>query len=319
MKLVLQIHLPGVDGHSLHHITDQFPLYIGRGFHNHVILADPHVSAEHVRVDFDDGAWRVSDLGSDNGLLVNDRAEHGKISAIKSGDKIRIGQTEIYFYAPLHPVPSAVQIQRRHPAISWLASSKCMWLSLVALLLFSLGSVYDQVFAEDGLLKPLVGAAIFSSAAALLWAVLWAVGGRLSKKKAYFKAHLSLAALYLSANVLLMKAMDVLYFITSESPVIAIIDYAFFFALTAGLLGASLFFATTMPARKCKFAGIFFAFGLLLSIYGMEQIIQDDFIVEPSPSVILEPYFQSFAPVSSTEAFLAEAHDLFQSPLFDEE
>lgn len=311
MKIVLQVHAPGGEGQAIHHRLDAFPAYVGRAFHNHVILSDPHVSAEHLRIDWNDGAWVVSDLGSDNGLFVNGKPLQGRIVPLQSGDRIRVGQTDIFFYTPTHPVPPALQIQKRHPALSWLSSSKSMWISFALLILCSAGSVYDGVFSDDGLLKPLVGGVVFTIAAALVWAALWAAGGRLAKKKAYFKAHFSLAAFYISANIALMKLMDTLHFISSEHIAATLLEHALFFAATAVLLGASLFFGTPLPPRKCKWAGVFFSLGLLASMQGMERVIMEDFVAEPMISIVLEPSFHALLPTTPVDAFLAEGKELF--------
>ncbi len=60
-----------------------------------VVLHDKEVSSIHAIISFENGAWRVMDLGSTNGVYVN-----GKLTpeaVLGAGAEIRIGQTHMQF------------------------------------------------------------------------------------------------------------------------------------------------------------------------------------------------------------------------------
>jgi len=67
--------------------------YLGRDVENDVVLDDPAASRRHAHIQFQDGAYLLTDLGSANGTLVNDQ----RVSERKlvDGDRIVVGQDEI--------------------------------------------------------------------------------------------------------------------------------------------------------------------------------------------------------------------------------
>jgi two-component system response regulator HydG len=74
------------------------PIRIGRGNGCQICLSDPLSSRTHAIISFEDGHWIASDADSRNGTLVNEK----KISQVvlSSGDRIRIGSTELLFEQP---------------------------------------------------------------------------------------------------------------------------------------------------------------------------------------------------------------------------
>ena len=71
------------------------PVVIGRLSTNDVVLSDPNVSRRHAELRRDGNRWRLADLGSTNGTVVN-----GKLSReheLEDGDKITFGKTDLVF------------------------------------------------------------------------------------------------------------------------------------------------------------------------------------------------------------------------------
>lgn len=69
-------------------------VHIGRGAGNDLRLADPKISRRHARIDCDGELARLTDLGSANGIYVNDR----RITAptlLEPGDTLRLGSTVV--------------------------------------------------------------------------------------------------------------------------------------------------------------------------------------------------------------------------------
>ncbi|WP_280425955.1 BTAD domain-containing putative transcriptional regulator [Nocardia carnea] len=65
---------------------------IGRGVGNDLRLADPKISRRHARVDCDGERAHIADLGSANGVYVNDR-RITSATPLEPGDTIRLGST----------------------------------------------------------------------------------------------------------------------------------------------------------------------------------------------------------------------------------
>lgn len=70
---------------------------IGRGPSNQVIIRDDtFTSRNHAWITYEDGEFWLEDLGSTNGTLLNGHPVV-KRQVLSSGDKIRVGHTELAF------------------------------------------------------------------------------------------------------------------------------------------------------------------------------------------------------------------------------
>ena len=63
---------------------------IGRVSGNQIVLPDSGVSAQHARLQWEKSHWRITDLGSTNGTLINDKLIHSA-TPLEPGDLIGIG------------------------------------------------------------------------------------------------------------------------------------------------------------------------------------------------------------------------------------
>ena len=71
---------------------------IGRGAENDIVLNDANASRAHARMTQDaTGTWKINDLGSTNGTLLNQRFIQQAL--LHNGDQITIGLTTLEFRA----------------------------------------------------------------------------------------------------------------------------------------------------------------------------------------------------------------------------
>ena len=71
---------------------------IGRAGHNDVVINDPSVSGSHAEIRVAGSQWSIEDLGSTNGVFVNDKPV--TTTALNTGDTIRLGNVELTFEGP---------------------------------------------------------------------------------------------------------------------------------------------------------------------------------------------------------------------------
>jgi len=74
--------------------TDQVTL--GKGPQNDIILSDASVSSAHAMISFEDGVFKISDLGSRNGTSLND-ARITEPREVQHGDLIKMGHCTLTF------------------------------------------------------------------------------------------------------------------------------------------------------------------------------------------------------------------------------
>src|SRR5215475_653150 len=85
------------DGSVVERDINQNELAIGKGPQNDIILPDASVSSAHAIIRFEDGAYKISDLGSRNGTSVNDARLGAEPRAIQHGDLIKMGHCALTF------------------------------------------------------------------------------------------------------------------------------------------------------------------------------------------------------------------------------
>ena len=63
---------------------------VGRGNDNTIVIDDSSISKQHVAFEFSDSGYRVRDLGSSNGTLLN--GSEIRVAELKHGDRIQLGE-----------------------------------------------------------------------------------------------------------------------------------------------------------------------------------------------------------------------------------
>ena len=92
---------------------------IGRERDNDIILLDLKTSRYHAQISLEADQWTLTDLGSSNHTYVNGHIVTAPV-ALRSGDRIGVGETELMFRAPgqpaveTSPVRTAPTARSRH-------------------------------------------------------------------------------------------------------------------------------------------------------------------------------------------------------------
>jgi hypothetical protein len=90
---------------------------IGRGRQNDVVLADDSVSTTHARVEFADGAWRITDLDSANGTFVESERLAAQVpTPLPYGASVRLGAARLHFRPVEGADPDAARASYSEPA-----------------------------------------------------------------------------------------------------------------------------------------------------------------------------------------------------------
>jgi len=316
MKLILEI-THHADEQTAHRVVETFPVTLGRGYHNDIIISDPHVGASHLRIDYDGKDWTLTDLGSVNPTKVNAKPYRNVTTRLSSGDVLRVGGTELRVFAAEHPVAPPAPLQRESAALPWLTRTRNVWALFVLAVAAVTGWSYVGIWT-DNMGLALTAAASGAMITIVIWAALWSVGGRLARRRSYFMGHVALGSLGLIFGALAWLTSCYIGFLSSENGFSVATDYALNGAVMAWLLYASLSLATRLTRRKRLQAALFFAGGLMLGIFTVGMISSEKFSADALYPYRLEPFLSGLAPAQTPDEFMARSAKLFKSDEFEQ-
>lgn len=161
---------------------------IGRGFDNDIVVDDPHVAPNHLRIfRAEDGELVVEDLGTVNGLF----AEHGsqRVQRLRLADEpgIRIGRTVLRIHDAARPVAPERPLTPPRAHASWAAG---LTLALFAMILLVNWLDLTNEPSANVVMLPLLGLATVLA----IWSGLWALLSRVFFGQAQYSVQLRIAA-----------------------------------------------------------------------------------------------------------------------------
>ena len=93
MRFQLSFTIPGQGPQTVE--VEEAPAIIGTLLSNQVVVRAPGVEPIHAMIEESDGGdWRITDLGSGSGVIINDR-KIGVEAPIKVGDVLTLGSVSI--------------------------------------------------------------------------------------------------------------------------------------------------------------------------------------------------------------------------------
>lgn len=184
------------DGVHARHRLERFPVAVGRGYANDVILDDPKVSASHLRIErTEEGRLVLRDLGSRNGTF---RVEPwARLAELELTDDARVvvGDTVLRFRSRAHAVEDTrvtampVAPQGR-PFERPFAFPAMLAVAVVTFLFHEYLTNYQKT--DWGSLALTVVVPVF---AAFVWAGLWSVASKVARRVFHFGAHGTIGSL----------------------------------------------------------------------------------------------------------------------------
>lgn len=242
----------------------QFPVSIGRGYGNDIILDDDFVSAAHARIELDeDGRPVIVDLDSDNGTFLLPTLERLRRRTLGAETLLRMGHTLIRLRSADYAVSKT-----RHDSLGmnrashWLASGfgAALTLGIVALLMLIEGYQTSMQFVKP---EQLLLNALPIVLAIPVWAGLWALVSRSFAHHTFYLAHLTIASLGVIGFFLLDTAAEYYAFAFSAEMSADLIFQSAAGLVAAAMLYGHLRFATLLTPRVVATASVLVAGALL--------------------------------------------------------
>ena len=223
----------------------RWPCTLGRAAQADVVLTDPALAAEHVRLNVDDaGRVHAQVLDDVNGIWQGRRHLRGRQSFAWPTDKtLTVGHTQLALRLASAPLPAP----RPWRPASWrgiaatvLAVLALMgWIAIETLLNMSVGGDAGQLVLSKILdvCQPL-----------LVWVLLWMMASKLFSGFIVFGRHLRIAALGLLGFAGVTAVLHVLAFVFSW-PVLARFDHSLAYCVLAATVWRHLCAATPLSRR----------------------------------------------------------------------
>ncbi|MCW8127636.1 FHA domain-containing protein [Microbulbifer halophilus] len=301
-------------------------LTLGRGYHNDVIVDDPHADPAHAEIRRgEDGCYYLRDLDTVNGtqLVRNSRDKSVRATSIdermiESGDEIQLGKTHFRMTdsdaaavptVPLHSVENLFG-RLSHPVPA------------IGLLLAVAGSfVLVSYFGSTGEYRwgTALNLVAGTSVGLLLYAAAWAFIGRVVRHEMHFFTHLAIASLAALTYLGWERISGLLGFNYAMDQAIPLINFAVLAVILPAMLWCACYLATNIGPRWRW--GV--ALALPLAFLGLELVSLvgsiRDFNGVPQISTELKHDNLMWRRPVPMEEFLAGSPELFDIPIEKEE
>jgi hypothetical protein len=271
------------------HKLDRFPIRIGRGYDNDIILDDPYASANHIEL-LQDGSGHilVTDLKSENGLFTLHPLVRHDVLRVEDNQRIRVGHTDIRLRSTAFPVRETFLDRVKPSQVHLLFTNSIMlpvfWLLTagVFLIYFYLQSYREVTF--NSLVSQILPLFIFIFA----WSCAWSIVSKVVTHKFYFSYHAILTSLIMAGFYIIEPLFEYVEFLY---PINGLADYLSLITdlgLPMILLYGNLRQSTPLSKRSARITAIV-ASGLVIGVLHLIAYVhQPAFNSQPQYSQVLK-------------------------------
>lgn len=303
---------------------DQSPVTIGRAYNCQVIIDDPYVCPQHVKVSLtENGELLIEDLCSVNGLAVDKHGAKQSQLKLRPGDDCFIGWTKLRFrYRDEQVVPARLD-HSRQLVFSLLQQPRFLAI-LILLPFFQLVFIawLDQVTQVE--LHELLISPVTVYAFLIVWALVWSVVGKLLVHRACFFTHFAIVSIMASSMMIANGVIDYGLFILDMDSLHSYVQLVSNFIIILLIFYAHLHFASRARPKSQWLTAMLISASFTVYLAYIEYQGKDEFSSSPMYSVILKAPIFVIGPVPTTDEFFSdmdaierEVERLKQSKTFD--
>lgn len=289
----------------------RWPVTVGRGLDNDLVLDDPHLAARHLRIDRltaggdgTGGTVTVEVLDTNNGVsLRRQRHARGDRFEWPAGHDLSIGR--LHLVLRLADAPLAAE--QPLPRFTW-GRAAVTGGAIAAMLALQLGRGWLETDESRRFLQQLPFAVAYLLGAVLLWAGLWALATRIFTGQQHFWRHVRIACVTFVVTQVLMAAAQILGGMFSWE---LLARFAWIGAVTVGAVGLLAHLLVIAPRRRNLLAGSLAALvllgvtGLMGSIWLQNKRLSNELYM----ANLLPPSWR-MAPAEPVADFLQDARGL---------
>ncbi|MGZ3460162.1 MAG: FHA domain-containing protein [Archangium sp.] len=307
------IFLEVLEGDGVHarHRLERFPVTVGRGYGNDIILDDPKVSASHLRIErTEEGKLVVRDVGSRNGTFrVEPWARLAEL-ALTDDARVAVGDTVLRFRSRAHAVAdtrvAAVPVMPHGRLFERpFAFPAMLAVTVVAFLFYEYLTNYQKT--DWGSLALAVVVPVF---AAFVWAGLWSVASKVARRQFHFGAHGTIGSLGLLGLLAIPLLLGLMTYSLSLGPGFRALNLLGYLGWMGCVLFWHLRYVTRVDPRRLgvMLAVILVCFGALTQAGSL--LGEEDFSSNLEFNRTLLPPAFRVAPARSVETFFEDTKGL---------
>ena len=293
------------------HIIDKFPVSVGRGYQNDLIIDDPYVSSEHISIGETENGWLIEDKGSENGIKFRSHSAISPDNHLKSGDEIILGRTRLRLLSPWHPVAKTHLLPTR-TSISKILSLPTVTITTVVLaFILLLTEAQLSIPVKTGFEK-LLASTLPTFIFALVWAGIWTFVGRVITHRASFLPHFVAAILVFIISMGAATLGEYLTYNLNTAFPATVVNFFVNGIVIAGLLYINLSNSTNLNKRSNLVTSHAVAWSMLLLGLFMQYVNKPDFSHSPEYASELKPPFAKVSSSKSLDEFIKDSEAVFE-------
>jgi hypothetical protein len=286
---------------------DSFPVRIGRGYRNDLILYDRYVCSDHLMIFDGEDGWVLEDVSEHNGVLVKGRQSLMKRISIKSGDEVVIGQTRLRFVSPDHRVLPAFQLTKTDRLIRRPLLAVTLTLAIMGIEIFDQYSKSSETIDFSKYLFRILMLPVM----VVFWSSLWTFIGQLLRHKQQFIAQYNVTASVVILSYLSSQLSNYAGYFFGSNLVEQMVGAMLGVIQGVFILFGNLTFATRLSMKKKVISAVVIAVVIQLIYIFSFLTMEDDFHQVGDFCGCLKPPYLNFDYKTSPEQFLKDSEKIF--------
>ncbi|MCY1047475.1 FHA domain-containing protein [Corallococcus sp. bb12-1] len=299
------------DAVQARHRLEKWPVTVGRGYGNDVILDDPKVSAEHLRLERrEDGAVLLRDVGSVNGTFSVTPWARIQELVLTSDARVSVGDTVLRFRPRGFAVEDTVVNEAPADARERLFERpRAFALTMQALVATSFISERLTQFQKTDW-GDLLLSSVLPLGLTLMWAGGWSLASRIARRSFYFRVHATIGGMVLMGFALAPPLFALLSFSFSLGSWLGFVRTLAVLALVGWGLYWHLHYVTRWSGKRVARGLAVASVGVLVLANVPKLLGNEDFSEALEfPRSLLPPALR-LAPAHSMDSFFEEARPL---------
>lgn len=311
MKLIVRQMMSHKGGNFHTYVFEErAEIRIGRSYDSDLIMSDPFVCAEHLKVRYHDGKWYLQNQSNINGTK-NSRGQiipSDREVLIRSGDKYKIGHSYLKFFLADQEVRSA---KRLHDNAYWVNKLDQFKVAFILFLLAVVMGGVDILALSPAKEFPYLELAtiVFGVLTiGVVYALIMSLSGLFARTHSYFIYHFSLMQILFAISPIVGIVLSIYGFYAETIMGPTILDTVII--ATAVLIPVRMSLMATLKNRVAA-TGISVLMALLVMVVSMAELNEDGHWGRTKYNQVVVPYLSPLSEAPEIGEFLENNNDLF--------